>query len=103
MISEPLNGFAPIENISLKCLKVDELGQNHAGACQVPIVMLLIIYVAFLFYRVYTSSMIPHKLFMKWRICTGSSFCKSNFLRKRAYKELIFLDSRGRLFVLGLY
>ena len=49
MISEPLNGFAPIENISLECLKVGELGQNHAGACQVPIVMLLIIYVAYYF------------------------------------------------------
>lgn len=49
MISEPLNGFAPIENISLECLKVGELGQNHAGACQVPIIMLLIIYVAYYF------------------------------------------------------
>lgn len=51
VMRELQNGFAPIMNISLGCVKVDELGPNHSKACQVPVVMLLIIYVAILFYR----------------------------------------------------
>lgn len=64
VIGELYNGFVPVENISLECSKGDELGQNQVGECQVPVVMQLMIYVAFLFYKVYTSSMIPHKFFV---------------------------------------
>ena len=71
--------------------------------CEVLVVVKLIIYVTFLFYRVYTSSMIPHKLFMKYRILYRKLFLEMIFFfRERADKELIFLDSRCRLFSPGL-
>ena len=51
-------------------------------------VVKLIIYVAFLFYRVYTSSMIPHKLFMKYRILYRKLFLETIlFLEKGLIKS----------------